>query len=121
MDIGHLGVVVAGAGIGGLTAALLLAEAGTTVTLLERVPELGAVGAGILLQPNGLAVLYGLGLGDALSRSAFRTGGAGGGAGEGGRPPVHAVLPPLRGGVDHRPAPPPAPPPAPLPAAGARP
>ena len=32
-----------------------------------------AVGAGILLQPNGLAVLYALGLGEELRRAAWRT------------------------------------------------
>jgi 2-polyprenyl-6-methoxyphenol hydroxylase-like FAD-dependent oxidoreductase len=66
-------VVVAGAGIGGMTAALLLGSAGASVTLLERVAEPAAVGAGILLQPNGLAVLYALGLGEQLQRAAWRT------------------------------------------------
>ena len=60
-------VVVAGAGVGGATAARLLAALGARVTLLERVREPRAVGAGILLQPNGLAVLYALGLRDRLS------------------------------------------------------
>jgi 2-polyprenyl-6-methoxyphenol hydroxylase-like FAD-dependent oxidoreductase len=66
-------VVVAGGGIGGMTAALLLGSAGASVTLLERVAEPAAVGAGILLQPNGLAVLYALGLGEELRRAAWRT------------------------------------------------
>jgi 2-polyprenyl-6-methoxyphenol hydroxylase-like FAD-dependent oxidoreductase len=66
-------VVIAGAGIGGMTAALLLGSAGASVTLLERVAEPAAVGAGLLLQPNGLAVLYALGLGDQLRRAAWRT------------------------------------------------
>ncbi len=61
--------IVAGAGIGGLAAALLLAEAGTSVTLLEKVESSAPVGAGLLLQPNGLAVLTGLGLGAQLERS----------------------------------------------------
>jgi 2-polyprenyl-6-methoxyphenol hydroxylase-like FAD-dependent oxidoreductase len=56
-------VVVVGAGVGGTAAALALARAGASVTLLERVAEPRAVGAGILLQPNGLAVLDGLGVG----------------------------------------------------------
>jgi 2-polyprenyl-6-methoxyphenol hydroxylase-like FAD-dependent oxidoreductase len=66
-------VVVAGSGIGGMTAALLLGSAGASVRLLERVAEPAAVGAGILLQPNGLAVLYALGLGGELQRAAWRT------------------------------------------------
>jgi 2-polyprenyl-6-methoxyphenol hydroxylase-like FAD-dependent oxidoreductase len=66
-------VVVAGGGIGGMTAALLLGSAGASVRLLERVAEPAAVGAGILLQPNGLAVLDALGLGAQLQRAAWRT------------------------------------------------
>jgi 2-polyprenyl-6-methoxyphenol hydroxylase-like FAD-dependent oxidoreductase len=63
-----LEAAVVGGGIGGATAALLLARAGARVTLLERGAEPRAVGAGILLQPNGLAVLYGLGLEEPLTR-----------------------------------------------------
>src|SRR6185436_12429384 len=61
---------VAGAGIGGAATALLLANAGWRITLFERVVEPRAVGAGILLQPNGLGVLYGLGMREALRRRA---------------------------------------------------
>jgi 2-polyprenyl-6-methoxyphenol hydroxylase-like FAD-dependent oxidoreductase len=67
---------VVGAGPGGSVAALLLAAAGWRVTLLERVAEPAAVGAGILLQPNGLAVLYGLGLRDAIRAQAHEIRGA---------------------------------------------
>ena len=60
-------VVVAGGGIGGTVTALLLGRIAAEVTLLER-REAGAdVGAGILLHPNGLAVLAGLGLGAAVA------------------------------------------------------
>lgn len=62
MKLDDLEVVVAGAAIGGAAVALLLAEAGANVLLVERVAEPKAVGAAILLQPNGLGVLYGLGL-----------------------------------------------------------
>lgn len=75
MTLDGRGVVVVGAGIGGITVALLLAEAGAEVTLLERVAAPAAVGAGILLQPNGLAVLGGLGLAAALERGGHRAGG----------------------------------------------
>jgi 2-polyprenyl-6-methoxyphenol hydroxylase-like FAD-dependent oxidoreductase len=61
-----LRVTVAGGGVGGPVAALLLARAGAEVVLLERVAEYGAAGGGYVLAPNGLAVLYGLGLADAL-------------------------------------------------------
>jgi 2-polyprenyl-6-methoxyphenol hydroxylase-like FAD-dependent oxidoreductase len=62
-------VVVVGAGVGGMAASLLLARVGARVTLLERRPATDADGAGILLQPNGLAVLTALGLREQL-RSA---------------------------------------------------
>src|SRR4051812_5852892 len=58
--------IVVGAGPGGSAAAILLARSGRDVTVLERVATPAAGGAGILLQANGLAVLYGLGLRDAL-------------------------------------------------------
>ena len=57
LDIG-----VVGAGTAGAAAALLLARDGHRVTLFERVPEPMPVGAGILLQPTGMAVLKQLGL-----------------------------------------------------------
>ena len=72
MDTHRGSVVVVGAGIGGMATAVLLARAGASVTLLERSPEIRAVGAGILLQPNGLAVLTGLRL-DGPLRSAGRS------------------------------------------------
>ncbi len=62
MRMQPLRVVVAGGGIGGLAAAALLARTGHDVTLLERSSSLREVGAGIALQPNGLAVLDALGL-----------------------------------------------------------
>jgi 2-polyprenyl-6-methoxyphenol hydroxylase-like FAD-dependent oxidoreductase len=61
--------LVVGAGIGGLATALLLSKAGAAVTLVEKVESSTPVGAGILLQPNGLAVLAGLGLASELERS----------------------------------------------------
>jgi 2-polyprenyl-6-methoxyphenol hydroxylase-like FAD-dependent oxidoreductase len=65
--------VIVGGGIGGLAAALALSSAGLPVTLLERVARPADVGAGIALHPNGLAVLYGLGLREHLRRTAFST------------------------------------------------
>jgi 2-polyprenyl-6-methoxyphenol hydroxylase-like FAD-dependent oxidoreductase len=60
-------VVIAGGGIGGTVAALLLARTGARVTLLERGQPDTALGAGLLLHPGGLAVLAGLGLGPAVA------------------------------------------------------
>jgi 2-polyprenyl-6-methoxyphenol hydroxylase-like FAD-dependent oxidoreductase len=55
-------VAVVGCGTGGPAAALLLHAAGHEVTVFERVPAPEPVGAGLLLQPTGLAVLRRLGL-----------------------------------------------------------
>ncbi|GIE80743.1 FAD-dependent oxidoreductase [Actinoplanes philippinensis] len=58
--------MVIGAGIGGLGAALGLIRHGWTVTVLERAPEFRPVGAGLVLQANGLRCLDALGVGDAV-------------------------------------------------------
>jgi len=72
MRLESIDALVAGAGVGGAAAALLLARAGARVTLCERVAEPRAVGAGIALAPNGLAVLDGLGLAEELTRRGRR-------------------------------------------------
>jgi 2-polyprenyl-6-methoxyphenol hydroxylase-like FAD-dependent oxidoreductase len=59
-----LDVGIIGCGTAGAAAALFLARAGHQVTVYERVPDPGAVGAGIVLQPTGQAVLARLGLHD---------------------------------------------------------
>jgi len=59
-------VVIAGAGIGGLTAALALAQRGFGVTLLEQADRLEEIGAGIQLSPNASRILLALGLGERL-------------------------------------------------------
>ncbi|WP_022706703.1 FAD-dependent monooxygenase [Paracoccus zeaxanthinifaciens] len=73
--MGHLQgrrAAVIGAGIGGLTAALALARRGADVTLDERAPELGDVGAGIQISANAVRVLDALGVGQALREAAVR-------------------------------------------------
>lgn len=57
-----LPIAIVGAGTAGLATAIFLARQGHAVRLLERVERLQPVGAGILLQPSGLAVLQRLGL-----------------------------------------------------------
>jgi len=59
-------VIVAGAGIGGLTAALALARRGFQVTLFEAAPRLEEIGAGLQLSPNAARVLSALGVGEWL-------------------------------------------------------
>jgi salicylate hydroxylase len=59
-------VIVAGAGIGGLTATLALARNGFRVIVLEQAERLEETGAGIQLSPNAARTLIDLGLGDRL-------------------------------------------------------
>ncbi|WP_237477716.1 FAD-dependent monooxygenase [Lichenibacterium dinghuense] len=63
-------IAVAGAGIGGLAAALALAEVGCAVDVYERAEALEAVGAGVQLSPNAAIVLRRLGVLDALGAAA---------------------------------------------------
>lgn len=60
-------IVIAGAGIGGLTSALALSQGGHRVEVLERSPELLPVGAGLTLQINAMRVFARLGLADRLA------------------------------------------------------
>ncbi|HEX2509945.1 MAG TPA: FAD-dependent oxidoreductase [Microvirga sp.] len=65
-----LSIAIAGAGIGGLTAALSLARRGHSVTLVERRSGFAEIGAGVQLSPNAGRVLAELGLAAALRRVA---------------------------------------------------
>lgn len=62
--------LIAGAGIGGLTAALCLLRHGWRVQVLEQTDALGEVGAGIQISPNACKVLDHLGLMEALRPQA---------------------------------------------------
>ena len=64
-------VVIAGAGIGGLCAALALVKQGIQVTVCEQATSLGEVGAGLQISPNALKVLRKLELETELSQFAF--------------------------------------------------
>ncbi|MEM8657237.1 MAG: FAD-dependent monooxygenase [Pseudomonadota bacterium] len=73
---------IVGAGIGGLTAALALAQRGWTVTVHEQAAAWGEVGAGLQLGPNALRVLKALkvdlqGFGLAPDRVEMRDGPSG--------------------------------------------
>ena len=67
-----LNIAVVGAGIGGLTAAVALRQAGLDVDVYEQAPELTEVGGGINMGPNAARILYRLGLGEGLDREAVR-------------------------------------------------
>lgn len=55
-------IIVAGAGLGGLTAAIALRRFGFEVTVLEQAAQLREIGAGVQLAPNAMKVLRALGL-----------------------------------------------------------
>jgi salicylate hydroxylase len=63
-------VIVAGAGIAGLTAALTFARAGMRVTVFEQAARLEETGAGLQLSPNASRVLIALGLRERLASVA---------------------------------------------------
>ncbi|WJR76862.1 flavin-dependent oxidoreductase [Bradyrhizobium sp. NP1] len=66
-------IAIAGAGIGGLTAALCLHEQGHEVRVFEAADVLEPLGVGINIMPHASGVLHRLGLGPALDEMAIRT------------------------------------------------
>jgi 2-polyprenyl-6-methoxyphenol hydroxylase-like FAD-dependent oxidoreductase len=68
----RLDIAIAGAGFAGLASAALLARDGHRVTVYEKFEQAGAPGAGILVQPSGLAALRVLGIEDAILRHGAR-------------------------------------------------
>lgn len=64
-------VLIAGAGIGGLVAALSLLHRGIDCDVYEQAGELREVGAGLWVSANGARVLFELGLKDELERVAI--------------------------------------------------
>jgi salicylate hydroxylase len=61
-----LKILIAGAGLGGLTAASCLMKAGHKVEIYEQAPKLGEIGAGIQISANAMHVLRDLGLEQAI-------------------------------------------------------
>jgi salicylate hydroxylase len=63
--------LIAGAGIAGLSTALVLARQGHAVTLFEQAPEISEVGAGIQLGPNAMRILQSWGLGEVTRSEGY--------------------------------------------------
>ncbi len=57
-----LHIAIVGAGFAGLASAILLARAGHAVTVFEQFETAQSVGAGVLIQPSGLAAMRTLGI-----------------------------------------------------------
>ncbi|MFJ8112444.1 FAD-dependent monooxygenase [Streptomyces sp. NPDC096132] len=66
--VDQIRVAVVGGGIGGLAAAGALLHRGVDVHVYEQAPELGEVGAGVLVTPNSLRLLERVGLAEELAR-----------------------------------------------------
>lgn len=65
-------VAIVGAGMGGLTAAATLRQAGFKVDVYEQAPAFSRLGAGIQMSPNAMKVLRTIGLEPALREIAFQ-------------------------------------------------
>jgi salicylate hydroxylase len=63
-------IMIAGAGLGGLTAAAVLLQRGYRVRVYEQAPTLGEIGAGIQISANASRVLHALGLEPQLAAAA---------------------------------------------------
>jgi len=65
-------ILIAGAGISGLSAAIALAGRGFDVKVLERAPAIREVGAGLQVGPNGIRAFEELGVAEEIRRVTFR-------------------------------------------------
>lgn len=65
-----LRIAIAGAGIGGLTAAAALARQGHSVRVFDKFEKPRPVGSGLVIQPVGQAVLRAIGANEAMERGA---------------------------------------------------
>ncbi len=66
-----LPILISGGGIGGLAAAMVLAQDGYAVSVLEQAETFGEIGAGIQLGPNIFRMFDYLGLTEVINRVAF--------------------------------------------------
>jgi 5-methylphenazine-1-carboxylate 1-monooxygenase len=69
----NMQVIIAGGGIGGLSLALSLHQAGIAVRVYETVRDPAPLGVGINLQPTAVRELTELGLADALAEVGLAT------------------------------------------------
>ncbi|WP_433179796.1 FAD-dependent oxidoreductase [Actinoallomurus sp. CA-150999] len=69
----RLTAIVVGGGIAGLASAISLAQAGWAVTVLERAPAFGEVGAGLAITHNGMSALEAIGVGEAVGAAGYET------------------------------------------------
>ena len=65
-------IAICGGGVGGLAGALALIKAGHKVTVFERAEQFLRIGADVNLTPNAVKALDGLGIGEALRKTAAR-------------------------------------------------
>jgi len=68
----NISIAVIGGGMGGLTAALTLLQAGFDVHVFEQAGAVSEIGAGVQISPNASRVLHGLGLENALARTGVK-------------------------------------------------
>lgn len=64
-------ILIAGGGIGGLMAAIILAQHGCRVDLFEKSPDFTEVGAGLQLSPNAMQVHAAIGTAASISKAGF--------------------------------------------------
>ena len=73
MEKPNLNFAILGAGIGGLTLALALRRRGIDVAVYERSSSISEIGAGLLLSPNAVSILYAIGLKEELAAISVET------------------------------------------------
>ena len=74
MPTENFSIAIVGGGIGGMAAANALHVRGLDVQVYEQAPELGEVGAGVLITPNSLRLLDRIGVGDVVAAAGGRVG-----------------------------------------------